>query len=138
LTGWTILLKPSSINQRLGWWNSVGDFDPCMFHNYHSSFFSTKDLGGRGKSHNLFNASPSTVRLDHSAENFFYQPNTWMMKLMRRFLCIERILTSACPTTITENFTTYSMLMSSPTTANPKAASPTTASTIISHFATAW
>ncbi len=37
LTGWSILPKPSFINRRLGWWNSVGDFDPCMFHNHQSS-----------------------------------------------------------------------------------------------------
>ncbi len=42
LTGWTILPKPSFINQRCGWWNSVEDFDPCMFHNYHSSYYQPK------------------------------------------------------------------------------------------------
>jgi hypothetical protein len=42
LTGWIILPKPSFINQRLGWWNSVGKFDLFMFHNYHSSYYQPK------------------------------------------------------------------------------------------------
>jgi hypothetical protein len=50
-----------------------------MFHIYHSScsttiilLLSTKDLGGRGKTHNLFNASPSTA----SPKNKFHHQNS--------------------------------------------------------------
>ncbi len=60
LTGWTLLPKSSFINQRLGWWNSVGDVDPCMFHNYHSSYYQPK-IREVGENHNLFNASSSTA-----------------------------------------------------------------------------
>ncbi len=98
LTGWTILPKPSFIYQRLRWWISIEVFDLCMFHNYHSS---TKDLGGRGKSHNLFNASPSTASLkNENSTTRKANPTTCSMQVKQLHLPIPQLQISTCSTTI--------------------------------------
>ncbi len=109
LTGWTILPKPSFINQRLGWWNSVGDFDPCMIHIHHSSYYQPKiwEVGANpttysmqvhqlqvqkmkfhhqnSKSHNLCNASPTATIANPTTANLYMLHNYHSLFINQRF-----------------------------------------------------
>jgi hypothetical protein len=63
LTGWTLLPKPSFINQRLGRCNSVGDIDPAAA--------ASGSGSGSGSSRLSF---------------FFYQPKIWEVGVGQRRL----------------------------------------------------
>ncbi len=69
LTGWTLLPKPSFINQRLGWWNSVEDFDPV----------AVDSSSGRGSGSGSGSGS-GCGRLSF----FFFQPKIWEVGVGQR------------------------------------------------------